>query len=44
MEMIGVSVFREECGALWDKKNDNEVVGVRELSQEEVEAEVKKWM
>jgi uncharacterized protein YbjT (DUF2867 family) len=44
LEMIGVSIFREEFGGLWDEKNDNEVVGLKELSEEEVEAEVAKWV
>ncbi|KAK4609201.1 hypothetical protein CLAFUW4_14763 [Fulvia fulva] len=38
---ITVSVFNEKYGANWDGKNDNELLGIKEKSKEELEVLVK---
>lgn len=44
IDFIKVSVFNPECGSNWSAKNDNELLGIKELSQEELEAVVAKYV
>lgn len=41
---IKVSIFADGCGNLWDEKNDNELLGIKGLSEKEVEDLVAKYV
>ncbi|SMR64357.1 unnamed protein product [Zymoseptoria tritici ST99CH_3D1] len=43
-QMLQVAVFRDDHGGLWDEQNDNTLVGLKELTEKEVEDEVEKWV
>ena len=37
LNFIKISIFREGYGNLWNDKNDNELLGVKGLSESELE-------
>ncbi|KAI5210222.1 NAD(P)-binding protein [Aureobasidium subglaciale] len=41
-DFIKVSIFRDGYGNLWDEKNDNELLGIKGLSESELEAWIAK--
>ena len=41
VNFIKVSVFNEAYGSNWDLENDNELLGIRELTKGEIEALVR---
>lgn len=44
IDFIKVSIFNPEYGSNWSAKNDNELLGVKGLSQEDLEAVVAKYV